>query len=143
MRVRLDIPEELPFATEIRIRISDVNYGGHLGNDSVLSLVHEARLRFFASHGWSELDLGGVGTVMTDAAVQYLSQGVHGQRLRVEVGAAEVGRSGFDLLYRLTDTETGVAVALAKTGIVAFDYKAQKTCRLPEAVAATLRATSP
>ena len=59
------------YETEIPIRISDVNYGGHLGNDAVLSLAHEARVRFLALRGFSEKDVEGVGIMMVDAAVVY------------------------------------------------------------------------
>jgi acyl-CoA thioesterase FadM len=133
-RVHLELPPELPFSTEVRVRISDVNYGGHLGNDAVLSLVHEARVRFLAARGYSELDLGGPGILMTDCAVRYLAEGRYGQRIRVEVGAGEFGRSGFDLFYRLVDAQTGERVAEAKTGIVCYDYGARKACRLPPGV---------
>ena len=44
-RVEIELPEQFPFATEIPIRISDINYGNHLGNDAVLSLAQEARVR--------------------------------------------------------------------------------------------------
>ena len=45
-RIKLDLPERFPFSTELRVRITDVNYGGHMGNDSLLGLLHEARVRF-------------------------------------------------------------------------------------------------
>ena len=138
-RVELVLPEHLPFETEMRVRVSDVNYGGHLGNDAVLSLVHEARVRFLADRGYTVLDLGGTGTVMTDCAIRYLSEGRYGQRLRVQVGAADFWRNGFDVYYRVLDAETGRPVAEAKTGIASYDYDARRTCRLPEGVAEKLR----
>ena len=45
-RIKLELPEKLVFSTEIPVRITDINYGGHLGNDSILSIVQEARVRF-------------------------------------------------------------------------------------------------
>ena len=38
-RVSLHLPENFSFSTEIPIRITDVNYGGHVGNDSILSIL--------------------------------------------------------------------------------------------------------
>lgn len=70
-RLRLDLPERLLFTAEVSLRVSDNNYGGHLGNDAVLSLAHEARVRFLRSHGWSEKDVAGAGIIMTDAVVGY------------------------------------------------------------------------
>jgi acyl-CoA thioester hydrolase len=131
-RVHVDLPDRFPFATEIPIRIDDVNYGGHLGNDAVLSLAHEARVRFLAQHGWTELDVEGVGIIMVDAAIVYRAEGRHGMVLRVELAFDDVRSRGCDVLYRLTDVATGQEIARAKTGIVFFDYRARKVAHLPE-----------
>jgi 4-hydroxybenzoyl-CoA thioesterase len=139
-RVEIEAPRSFPFETEIPIRISDVNYGGHLGNDAVLSIAHEARVRFLASLGFSELDVDGVGILMVDAAVVYRAEGRHGQTLRVRVGAADVRSRGLDLVYVMTDSATGQEIARAKTGIVFFDYGARRVVATPprfrEAIAA-------
>lgn len=130
-RVQIDLPERFPFATEIPIRVGDINYGGHLANDAVLSLAHEARVRFLAAHGWTELDVEGVGIIMVDAAVVYRAEGRHGMVLRAEVALADVRSRGCDVLYRLTDVASGQEIARVKTGIVFFDYAARKVAHLP------------
>ena len=66
------------FQTALTVQVGDVNYGGHLANDAVLRLCHEVRMRWLATLGWSEMDAGGAGLIMADAAVQYLAQGHHG-----------------------------------------------------------------
>ena len=109
-----------------------MNYGGHLGNDAVLSLVHEARVRLFARHGWTELDVGGPGIIMVDAAIVYRAEGVWGMTLRVEVAVADLRTRGCDLLYRLSDAATDKEIARAKTGIVFFDYAARRVVHVPE-----------
>jgi len=131
-RVKLDIPEEFEFSTEIPIRISDINYGGHLGNDAVLSLIHEARLRFFKKYGFTELDIDGFGLVLTDAVVVYKSVGYHGDILTIEVTREDFNKYGCDFVYRITNKETGKEVARAKTGIVFFDYDKKKVAKVPE-----------
>ena len=45
-RVIVELPKKFIFSTDIAVRISDINYGGHLGHDSIISLIHEARVRF-------------------------------------------------------------------------------------------------
>jgi acyl-CoA thioester hydrolase len=45
-RVAIDLPEQFPFSAGIAVRISDINYGGHIGYDAIISLIHEARMRF-------------------------------------------------------------------------------------------------
>jgi acyl-CoA thioesterase FadM len=131
-RVEIEVPSSFLFETEIPIRISDVNYGGHLGNDAVLSIAHEARVRLFAAHGWSELDVEGVGILMVDAALVYRAEGRHGQTLRVRLAAADVRSRGLDLVYLMTDAATGEEIARVKTGIVFFDYRARRVVAMPQ-----------
>lgn len=131
-RIEIPLPERFSFTTELPIRVTDLNYGGHLGNDAVLSLVHEARVRFLAAHGWSEKDVAGAGIIMADAGIVYRAEGFYGMTLRVEVAVAELKSRSCDLVYRLTDAATGREVAVAKTGILFFDYAARKVVSTPE-----------
>jgi acyl-CoA thioesterase FadM len=108
-----------------------VNYGGHLGNDAVLSIAHEARVRFLAAHGFGELDVEGAGIIMVDAAVVYRAEGKHGMTLRVQVAPADVRTRGLDLVYLMSDAATGEEIARAKTGIMFFDYRARKLVAMP------------
>jgi acyl-CoA thioesterase FadM len=135
-RVEITLPERFPFSTEIPIRVTDLNYGGHLGNDSVLSLVHEARVRFLGAHGWTEKDAAGAGIILADAAIVYRAEGFYGMVLRVEVAPDDVRTRSCDLVYRLSDAASGREVARAKTGVVFFDYAARRIVSMPETVRA-------
>jgi len=130
-RVRIELPQSFRFTTEIQVRINDVNYGGHLGNDSLLSILQEARVRMLKDRGWSELNVGGVGLIMSDAAVMYRSEAFHGDMLRIDLDTADFSSTGCDLLYRVTNASTGKEVARAKTGITFFDYSTRKVVPVP------------
>ncbi|HOU22561.1 MAG: thioesterase family protein [Kiritimatiellae bacterium] len=133
-RVKLDMKGvEFVYRTELEVRITDINYGRHVGNDAMLGLLHEARLRFLAQFGFSEEDIGGVGMLMGDAVVQFKGIAVRGDRLVVEMGLADVGRKTFDLIYQVTRSRDGAIIARAKTGMVAFDYAQNRLASLPEA----------
>lgn len=132
-RVQIDLPETFPFSTDLEITIGMINYGGHLGNDSILTLAHEARIRFLKNLGYTELDVEGLGLIMADAAIQYRAEAFHGQVARIEIAIAEPSRLGFDLVYRLTDRDSQKEIARIKTGMVFFDYMARKVARTPEA----------
>jgi acyl-CoA thioester hydrolase len=131
-RVKLDLPERFSFSTEMAVRIADINYGQHLGNDAVLAFAHEARMRFLKSFGFSEADVGGVGMIMLDAVIAYKSQAFHGDTLDVQVAVADLSRAGFEFLYRLTNKTTEREVARVKTGMAFFDYAAGKIVPMPE-----------
>lgn len=130
-KIHINTPLNVLFTTELTVQIADINYGGHLANDAVLRLCHEVRMRWLAGKGWSELNAGGAGLIMTDAAVQYRAQAHHGDVLRVVLGVEDVGGGRFALLYLLERVSDGLMVAQVRTGMACFDYAAQKPVRLP------------
>ena len=130
-RIKIELPEKFIFKTEIPIRITDINYGGHLGNDSLLSIIHEARLRCLKHLGYSESNIEGSGIIMTDAGIQYKSEAFYGDELLIEVAVTDFTGIGCDFVFRMTNNNSGKEIAVAKTGIVFFDYEKRKTARVP------------
>ena len=55
-RIKLELPEHFSFLTQIPIRITDINYGGHAGNDSILAMLHEARIQVLQQFAYNEKD---------------------------------------------------------------------------------------
>ena len=55
----------------MEIRVTDLNYGGHVGNDTILSLLQEARQQFLQSKGYAELEVESYGLIMADAMIEY------------------------------------------------------------------------
>jgi acyl-CoA thioester hydrolase len=130
-RVKLDLPDRYLFTTELSLRVSDINYGGHLGNDAVLSLAQEVRVQFLRSHGWSEHDVAGVGIIMIDAVVVYRSEAFLGDTLTVDVAVGDLQQFGCDFLFRMVNKSSGKEVARVKTGIAFFDYERRKPAPVP------------
>ena len=131
-RIKMEFPESFIYSTDIELRISDINYGGHLGHDAVLSLTHEARVRFFDEYGFTELNVDGPGIIMSDVAIVYKSEGFYGDTVVVEIAVCDFAKYGCDLVYRLKEKETGREIALAKTGIVFMNYAERKVVAVPE-----------
>ncbi|MBZ4193103.1 MAG: thioesterase family protein [Candidatus Contendobacter sp.] len=130
-RIKLNLPGRFPFSTELRIRITDVNYGGHMGNDALLGLLHEARVRFLAHYGLSELDIYGAGIIMADSVIVYKSEAFPGELLELAVTVTDFNKYGCDFVYRVTEKTSGREVARAKTGIVFFDYQQRAIQKVP------------
>ncbi|PKO35699.1 MAG: thioesterase [Betaproteobacteria bacterium HGW-Betaproteobacteria-7] len=135
-RIKIDLPEHFAFATEILIYINHINYGNHLDNSALLALVSEARVRFFKSLGYSELDVEGVGIIVADAAVQYRAEAFHGETMVINMAANDFNKYGCDLVWRLSDKASGREVARGKHGIMFFDYAARKPTAAPAAFVA-------
>jgi len=131
-RVRLDLPDKFDFSSEIPLRVSDINYGGHLGHDSVLSLTHEARVRLLNKYGFTEMDIDGSGLIISDVVIVYKSEAFYGETMKIEVAAIEFSKYGCDFVYKITEKETGREVARVKTGIVFFNYSEKKVAHVPE-----------
>lgn len=133
-RIQLNFPADTKFSCELTVRASDLNYGNHVGNDSMLTIMQEARILFYRSLGYTnELNFeGSVGHIVADAAVVYKSEAFLGDTLIIQIGISDFSKYGFDMFYRITNNLTGKEVALGKTGIVFFDYDKRKVASIPE-----------
>jgi len=135
-RVKILLPDKFLFSTSIPLRITDVNYGGHVGNDSILSLIHEARMQFLKEFGLTEMEFGGVSLIMSDVAIEFKNEIFYEDRLNAFITITDINRVGFDMVYKLvkTNSEKEVLVAIAKTGMVCFDYAKKKIAAVPQQV---------
>jgi len=131
-RVKIDLPDKFDFSTDLCLRFRDINATNHLAHDAVLSLAEEARFLFLYHLGYAHLNIDGYGYVAADAAIVYKSQAYFGQVIRIEVAVRDFAKKSCDFIYRLSNKETGQEVARAKTGVVFFDYKTQKSVEVPD-----------
>ena len=144
MRVKIAFPKSSPLTVlRISVRIGDINYGGHVGNDALLSLIHEARMQWLAAAGLTELQTGGHGLIMADVMIAYCGESFYGDVLEVALFADELSAKSFDLLYRITTQRGGAErlIAEAKTGMICFDYDARKIVQMSEALRQLLKGT--
>lgn len=134
-RLKLTLPETFTFSTTIPVRITDVNYGNHVGNDTILSLLHEARVQYLTQHQLAELDFAGTSLIMSDVCIEYKNELFYGDPLKAYVTAGEFSRSYFILYYKLVKTANNkeAVIALAQTGMVCYNYNTQKVVSIPEA----------
>lgn len=133
-RVKLEIPEKVIASFKIPVRIADINYGNHVGNDAFVSIIHEARMLWLSQHGYTELAIEGIGLIMSDLAIEFKNESFYGDVVDVKIGVAEISRVSFELYYQLYAQRGGETIWLAnaKTGMVCFDYAAKKVAAIPE-----------
>ena len=132
-RIQHTPADRYPFATDIQIYISHVNQGGHLDNAQLLTLVSEARVRFFKSLGYFESGVEGALIVVGDIVAQYKSEGFHGETMRIEMAATDFNKYGFDLQFRMSEATSPREVALGKIGIVFITPQDRKVTPVPAA----------
>jgi acyl-CoA thioester hydrolase len=135
-RVKIELPEKFSFETLIPIRITDLNYGNHVGNDTILSILHEARVQYLGYYDLEELDFAGVGLIMNDVAVEFKNEIFYGEKIIASVTVGDISKFSFDVYYKLEkeNNEKRILVALAKTGMVCYDYGAKKVAAVPKEV---------
>ena len=130
-RIKLPLPHRIDYVTNLSLRVYDLNYGDHMGNDSVLSLVHEARIRFLNSLGLNEKNFYGNRLLMADSAVVYKKEAFYGEILNIQICVSEFHSYGFDLLYLITNQKNSIEIARVKTGLVCYDHVKKSLVKLP------------
>lgn len=140
-RIKIAIPST-PCQAEVTIpvRITDLNYGNHVGNDSMVSILHEARMQFLTGNGFTELEAGGTSLIMSDLAVSFKNESFYGDQLTIKVFSGEISGVGFALFYQIYTQRNGkdILVAEARTGMVCFNYANRKIEPVPDALKAIL-----
>lgn len=130
----LSFQEPVLFSCDLSVRISDLNYGNHLGNDRIVSLLHEARVQFLRARGYTEMDVEGVGLILRDLSVVLKKEMFYGDRLRIELSVPEWSGTGFRIQYRIwrVEGDNPVITALGHTTMICFDYEKNKPTRIPD-----------
>ena len=135
-RVKLHIPENKIAVITIPVRITDINYGNHLGNDAFVSIIHEARMQWLYQYGYTELNIEGMGLILADLVVEFKNESFYGDCIEVTIATGEISKVSFELYYQLETRRNNepVILALAKTGMVCYDYAAKKIAVVTEKI---------
>ncbi len=119
------------FATTLAVNIEHINYGEHLAHDKLISLMHEARLRFFDHLGQSELDFYGISLILKTITVDYRQEAFRGDLLTFALTIRHISRSAFTLHYEIRN-QHNEAVADAEVVLLGFDYGNRQVAHLPD-----------
>ena len=132
-RLHLDFPEDqFYYATPLTVRVTDINGANHLGNDSMISMISEARARFLYEYGVKETGRDRVGIIVTDLATTYRAEAHAHDQLLFEVGLMDFNKYGGDMIFRVTRPRDKKLVAMAKYGFVFFNYESSEVVSMPE-----------
>ena len=132
-RIKITFPEKTLYQYKSTIGVSMINYGGHLGNDSVLTIFHDARIAFFHKHGLTELNISDdSGVIQNDAAVQYISEGKLHDEITTSIAIEVTSSRGFDIYYKIESKNGSKPIAIGKTGMIMFNYGTKKMSQVPD-----------
>lgn len=115
------------FEIDYKVTVSDINYGGHMGNERALLLFQEARINLFKALGGDEMNvIDGIGTIQKDAHVYYKGEVYMGEKLKVRIVRVELKKASIDFFYQVAN-ENGDIVIEGSTLIVGFNYVLKKS----------------
>ncbi len=142
-RIKIEMPAVKLAEIIVPVRITDINYGNHVGNDAFVAIIHEARLQWLQQNGYTELNFDEAALIMGDLAIEFKHEAFYGDHIVVKIFAGEISRVSFELFYELTAkrNEVSVLLAHAKTGMIYYNYTAKKTASLTDAVKLLLAGT--
>ncbi|HSH48012.1 MAG TPA: thioesterase family protein [Halomonas sp.] len=134
-RVRLEFPDaDLRHQHPLTVRITDMNYGRHLGHDAVISLLHEARANALEALGLSEADMGGYPSVAADIAVQYQAEARWPDALVVDTAIPAPARKVVTVYHRIRRESDARVVATARINLMLVDRQSGRPVTIPDAV---------
>lgn len=135
-KVKIILPANPPdFECVIPVRVSDINYGNHVGNDSLVSFLHEARVQFLRDMGYTEFDIEGLGLIQADLMIRYKNEAFLGDKLSCKIFFTGFSSRSFDMICAISTDRNGqiIPIATAKVGLVCYDYHTKSIAHLPEA----------
>lgn len=104
----------LEYTDTIKPRISDINYGGHLGHVELVSLLHEVRVNFLNQYSITEVDINGHALIMRSLNLKYKNQAFWGNNLKIKMQMQlEGARIIFNYLVFNSTLENETAIANA------------------------------
>lgn len=128
------MPKHIDNLRTLEVRISDINYGGHMGNDRALSFFQDARISFLQQLGYEERCIGeNVGIIISEAQVKYRKEVFLHDLLDANLWVDEIRDRSFVMHYAFIRQNDQACVFEGSTKIYTFDYDSRKVVRLPEA----------
>ncbi len=131
-RIKINIPKNFHFTTHMTVRFGDIAGGVHLGNHVLITYLNEAMFGLLNDNGFPGFNVEGNAIIVADVAVVYKSESHHKDVLRIDVAVGDFNKYGCDLLFNVTNENTGKKAAEAKMGMVFFDYETKKLTPVPE-----------
>ena len=124
------------FVHELDVRFRDCDPMGHVNNAVYLTYLEQARFFHWRASGLVEPERGEPGAaglqandvpvdipgvILARVEIDYRRPAKYGDRLRIDLGVAAIGRTSFTYEYEIRDAAAQL-IASARTVIVRFDY---------------------
>jgi len=130
-----------PVSLAIPVAWGEMDAMQHVNNVVYLRWFESARIAYFEKAGLlSGLNEMTVGPILARSTVDYLLPVTYPDTVRVEIAVTKMGRSSFEMSYRLWSEALQKVAAKGDAVIVNYDYRAGKSAPLDEKTRAAIQA---
>lgn len=119
------------YETEYKVIVSDINYGGHMGNERALIIFQQTRMEWLNSIGYDETNIEGKGMIQLESHVYYLKEIFLGEILRCRITNIEPEKITFNINYEIINQKGETAIK-GSTKMAVFDYEKKRVSRIPQ-----------
>lgn len=140
-QIKIELPNSFNYSIEYNIRLTEVNVGGHLGNDSLIGLMNDAYMKYLETKGFKYSIIDNYSLINTNLVINYLSEVFFDHNILIELCADNYTDAGFDFIYRITNKNTNKIAAVAKAYMLVYDYINKKKVKIPEKLLNVLKSS--
>lgn len=136
-----------PLSITIPVAWGEMDAFHHVNNVVYARWVESARVAYFSRIGLMEPPRAdGIGPILGRVAIDYRRPVIYPDTVRVDATTTRIGRSSFNMAYRIWSAGQNAEVASAEDVIVVFDYRAGRSTPVDDALRSAilaLEATAP
>ncbi len=124
------------FTVDLPVRISEVNYGNHLGHAALTSLIHQTKILYFREFNIDERNINGNGAIVKRLEIDYKGEAHFDDMLHVNVRVNAITRTTCILEYVVTKNEANTPVTHVFETLAFINYESRKPVRTPDEIKA-------
>lgn len=121
------------FQIEIPVRISDINYGGHLGHTELIKITHHARVKFFADNSLQEQDLNGAGIIVKSIQATYKAESFFDELLHISIYLQKIDKASCEFRYEISKKDNQEVATVLET-VLFMNYATRRIVRVPRVI---------
>jgi len=124
---------DFKFIIELDTRWSDMDCIGHVNNATFLTYIESARIKLIEDLGFLDVPI-----IMASIKIDYINQLKYPSTMAIGQKISRIGNSSFDILTGIFEKTKETLITLSITTLICYDYKAQKSIKVPNQIIASL-----
>ncbi|HIG37068.1 MAG TPA: acyl-CoA thioesterase [Oceanospirillaceae bacterium] len=137
------LQQQYSVATEIKVKWGEMDAFQHVNNTVYIRYIEDGRIDLFEKLGMtSDMSELNIGPILASIQCDYLAPVTYPDTLLVFSTATQTGAKKVELDHKIWSTRQNRLVAQGKGLNVYYDYKALKSCVIPDSIVAKFAALS-